>query len=106
MQPCAQCAPLHCPGWETLPVGFDERRLRPLGTLRSPEPEPTWEEHHPAGTRTWSPDAPISPRHHPCNRSDLAACTQCGRLFLRYTETGGYYVDHRIRAVDAALVVD
>jgi len=32
-------------------------------------------------------------------------CRACQRLVLRYTEFGGYYVDHRARRVDAALVI-
>jgi hypothetical protein len=27
-------------------------------------------------------------------------------VLLRYTEFGGYYVDHRVRALNADLVVD
>lgn len=41
----------------------------------------------------------------PFNRSDLYRCGACQRLFLRYTEYGGYYVDHRVGKVDAALMV-
>jgi hypothetical protein len=33
------------------------------------------------------------------------ACRACGKLFLRYTEAGGYYVDPRIREMNAALLV-
>ena len=109
---CATCEPLRCPGWESLPAGFDERLLRPLGTLRPTLPEGagpddlTWAEHHPAGTRTDSPLAPIAPGFHPYNRSDLAACSACGRLLLRWTEGGGYFSDARVRELDAALSVD
>jgi len=102
---CPDCAALVCPGWESLPGGFDERVLRPLGTLRDGSDEPTWEEHHPQGTRTDSPRAPIALGFHPYNRCDVCACAACGRPFLRYTEFGGYYVDHRIRALDADLIV-
>ena len=101
---CPACAALVCPGWESLPAGFDAGVLRPLGTLRQGEDEPGWDEFHPDGTRLWSPDAPIAPRHHPYNRCDVAACSGCGRAFLRYTEFGGYYVDQRVRALDPALV--
>jgi hypothetical protein len=31
---------------------------------------------------------------------------QCGRPFLRYTEYGGYYVEERIRELDAQRVAD
>lgn len=109
--PCARCATLRCPGWESLPAGFDDAGLRLLGTLREPQADPdhlvdpTWAEHHPQGTRIDSATAPIAPAFHPYNRSDLHACAGCGRLFLRYTEGGGYYVDPRIRAFDAGLLV-
>jgi len=102
---CAACGTLNCPGWEALPGWFDDSALLTLGTLRDGSDEPTWEEHHPQGTRTDSPTAPIAPAYHPYNRSDVMACRACGRLFLHYTEAGGYYVERRVRAVDAALVV-
>ncbi|MGJ7530192.1 hypothetical protein [Variovorax sp. GB1P17] len=66
--------------------------------------EPTFEEFHPHGTRYDSADAPISVAHFPFNRCDVFRCVACARLVLRYTEFGGYYVDHRARRVDAALV--
>jgi hypothetical protein len=103
---CPTCASLVCLGWETLPAGVDERLLRPVATLRGDDPEPTLQEYHPAGTRLWSPDAPIAPAYFPYNRCDVAACPGCGRLFLRYTEYGGYYVDQRVRELRAGLVVD
>lgn len=102
---CDDCAVLACPGWESLPAGFDGRRLRVLGTLRPGDDEPTWAEHHPQGTRTDSPTAPIAPAFHPYNRSDVVACAGCGRAFLRYTEAGGYFSDLRLRELDPALVV-
>jgi hypothetical protein len=33
-------------------------------------------------------------------------CQQCGCAVLKYTEYGGYYIDQRVRLVDAALVTD
>jgi hypothetical protein len=105
-QGCSTCEGLASPGWETLPSGFDERLLRTVATLRGDDPEPTLQEYHPAGTRLWSPDAPIAPAYFPYNRCDVAACPGCGRLFLRYTEFGGYYVDQRVRELRAGLVVD
>lgn len=103
---CDLCGPLDCPGWESLPPGFDARAvLHTVGTLRSDEFEPRWDEHHPHGTRLESPDAPIAVGFHPYNRSDVAVCTGCGKPFLRWTETGGYYVDERVRELKAALVV-
>jgi hypothetical protein len=108
---CARCAVLASPGWESMPAGFDASALREIGTLRAPpaDPEqpdePCWDEYHPQGTRMGSPDAPIAPRFHPYNRCNVNACNGCGRLFLRYTEFGGYYIDHRVREMNLALLV-
>jgi hypothetical protein len=66
--------------------------------------DPTLEEHHPAGSNAWSADAPIALDYFPYNRCDVWQCARCGRPFLRYTEYGGYYVEERIRQVDARLV--
>jgi hypothetical protein len=104
---CAACAGLVCPGWEALPGTFERKRLEAIATLRRPEVEdPTLEEYHPAGTRGWSPDAPIAPGFFPYNRCEVWRCAACARPFLRYTEYGGYYVEERIRALAPALVVD
>ena len=104
---CDACGGLPCAGWEALPGGFDAASLRRVGTLRDAEAaEPTVEEYHPAGTRSWSPDAPIAPRFHPYNKSDVWQCAACARAFLRYTEYGGYYNEPRIRDLDPRLVVD
>ena len=82
------------------------RRIE-LGTLVSSDGnEPTFGEYHPNGTRYWSLDAPIAPRYFPYNRCDVWECTVCRRSFLRYTEGGGYFVDRRIRLLDASLMVD
>ena len=103
---CAVCGPLNCVGWESMLSRFDKSLLRPLGSLRDPEQaEPTLEEFHPRGTYQWSPDAPIAPAFHPYNQCSVWACTACRRVYLRYTEYGGYYQDERIRLVDPALVV-
>jgi hypothetical protein len=67
--------------------------------------EPTFEEFHPEGTRYESPLAPIAPAFFPYNRCDVFSCNRCQRVLLRYTEFGGYYVDHRVRALNADLVV-
>lgn len=104
---CPACGGLDCPGWEALPGGFDADVLEAVGTLRDPDLyEPTYEEHHPGGTRTWDAAAPIAPRSHPYNRSEVWRCRSCQRAFLRWTEVGGYYREDRIRALDPALVVD
>ena len=104
--PCASCAALVCPGWESLPGSFDAGGLRRIGSLRNGgDEEPTYAEHHPAGTHGWSVDAPIAPGYFPYNRCDVWQCRACRRPFLRYTEYGGYYSDERIRALDPELVV-
>jgi hypothetical protein len=104
---CPDCSALACPGWESLPGGFDAKKLRRIGTLRAPDCEdPTLEEHHPGGTHAWSPDAPIAPAFFPYNRCDAWQCVTCARPFLRYTEYGGYYLEERIRELDPGRVVD
>jgi hypothetical protein len=102
---CDACAPLQQPGWESIPSHFARDRLHRVGTLQPPgDDEPTLQEHHPAGTRFWSPDAPIAPAFHPANRCDVWQCMACNRAFLRYTEYGGYYQDERIRLLDPELI--
>ena len=103
---CPRCAAISSRGWESVPGGFDRDALRRVGTLRHRgNDEPTLQEHHPAGTNAWSADAPIVPAFFPYNRCDVWECAGCHRPFLRYTEYGGYYVEERIRPVDATLVV-
>ena len=104
---CPTCAALVCPGWESVPGGFERKNLQRLGTLRDPGVEdPTLAEHHPAGTHGWSPDAPIAPAWFPYNRCDVWQCVDCARTFLRYTEYGGYYQEERIRELRAQHIVD
>ena len=80
--------------------------MRQLGSLRDPEVyEPSQQEHHPDGTRYASADAPIAVDFFPYNVCDAYACNNCQKVLLRYTEFGGYYVDHRVRELDANLVV-
>ncbi|MCA7884022.1 hypothetical protein LGM58_12530 [Burkholderia contaminans] len=94
-------------GWTTLPLSLQDAQLTEIATLAPPdETEPTYAEYHPAGTRYASDDAPIALRHFPYNRCTVNRCRSCGRLFLRYQEGGGYFIDQRIRALDPALVVD
>src|SRR6478736_7992936 len=89
--PC-QCAQASLAGWESLPLSFPESQLREAGTLRGDAyEEPTFAEYHPAATTYWSPLAPIAPRYFPYNRCSVWECGQCGRCYLRYTESGGYY---------------
>ena len=96
-----------CAGWESFTEDrWPKDRMRLLGSLRDPDIyEPTVDEFHPQGTRYASPDAPIAVNFFPCNISDAYACERCQQVVLRYTEFGGYYVDHRVRALDATLVV-
>lgn len=104
--PGCACAGLARAGWESIASPVGEPLLARLGTLRDPdEPEPTVQEHHPHGTRYWSADAPIATAYFPYNVCEVWQCRSCGRGFVQYTEHGGYYVDHRIRVIDPALVV-
>jgi hypothetical protein len=88
-----------------MPGGFSAAVLECIGTLRRTEAEdPTVAEYHPDGTNSWSPDAPIAADYFPYNRCDAWVCRTCGRPFLRYTEYGGYYVDERVRELNANYV--
>ncbi|WP_309681847.1 hypothetical protein [Polaromonas sp.] len=101
------CALGPCPGWESFTEErWPKEKMRHLGSLRDPEAyEPGSSEYHPDGTRYDSPDAPVAVDFYPYNRCEVHACDGCGRVLLRYTEFGGYYVDHRMRQLDASLVV-
>ena len=95
------CTPLQVPSWESITDERWPQGVERIGTLRDEEEyEPTFEEFHPNGTRYGSTDAPVAPAWFPCNRSDVYACSRCHSVFLRYTEYGGYYMDHRVRMVD------
>ena len=104
---CAACAALACPGWESLPASLPRDALERVGTLRDAAiDDPAVAEYHPNGTHAWSPDAPIAPAWFPYNRCDAWRCKICARAFFRYTEYGGYYMEERIRELDARLVAD
>lgn len=105
--PC-RCALSACDGWSSITEArWPAAQMQPLATLRDPDaPEPTFEEWHPRGTRYDSADAPLAVGWFPYNRCDLHRCSSCGVAVLRYTEFGGYYVDHRARRVEAGLVDD
>lgn len=97
---------MNYPSWESV---SEERWTQPglvlVGTLRDVTlDEPTFEEYHPEGTRYDSPLAPISVTYFPYNRSDLWRCERCQRYAFRYTEFGGYYVDHRVRSLTSELI--
>jgi len=96
-----------CPGWTSL---TEERwpaaQMQAVATLRDPDlHEATFEERHPNGTRYESPLAPVAVRFFPYNRCELWRCSQCHRQLLRYTEFGGYYVDHRVRELSPKLEI-
>jgi hypothetical protein len=104
-----QCSCTRAPldGWQSQPLSLDERQLVQVGTLTEEDgSEPTFAEYLPQGTSYWSADAPIAPRHFPYNRCGVWECTLCGRLYLRYVEGGGYFVDQRIRALRSHLIED
>ena len=103
---CKACQMLVCDGWESLPISFDAQTFKLIGTLKHDEPEPTWDEYHPQGTDIWSNNAPIAVKYHPYNRCDIHQCKNCTRIYLQYTEYGGYYVDKRIRALNLDLITD
>lgn len=104
----------HCPceiasylGWTRIPPSFPQAQMLPVGTLAGdPYEEPTYAEYHPHGTNYWSPDAPIALQHFPYNRCAVQRCKECRRVCLTYVEAGGYYVEPRIRALDARYIVD
>ncbi|WP_250475658.1 hypothetical protein [Caballeronia sp. GAFFF1] len=101
------CTKTPLDGWQSQPLSLDETYLVRVGTLmREDDPEPTYAEYPPGASPYWSANAPIAPHYFPYNRCDVWACKHCGRLYLRYTEGGGYFVDRRIREVKSRLVVD
>lgn len=102
---CAHCAALQCAGWESVAAPLGAPLLQPVGTLRDPAiDEPTYLERHAEGTSFWHARAPVALAHFPYNRCTVWRCPQCRRGFLQYTEAGGYYVDHRVRAIDPDLI--
>ncbi|MBN3751783.1 hypothetical protein G3N95_02445 [Paraburkholderia sp. Tr-20389] len=104
--PCS-CTKTPLDGWQSQPLSLDETQLVEIATLmHEAHAEPTFEEYRPDNVQYWSADAPIAPQYFPYNRCGVWECSQCGRLYLRYTEGGGYFVDRRIRAVKSVLIVD
>lgn len=100
------CAIGRCKGWESFTEDrWPKAHMQAVGTLRDEDVyQPSTEEHHPNGTRYASADAPIAVEFFPYNLCDVFACSKCDKLVLRYTEFGGYYVDHRVRELDVNLV--
>ncbi|VVD60990.1 hypothetical protein [Pandoraea anhela] len=103
-----QCTKTTLDGWASLPNSLPDTQLEIVGTLMDPRDthEPTVTEYHPNGTSYWAVDAPIAPTYFPYNRANVCRCRACGRLYLRYQEGGGYFIDQRIRRISAALIVD
>lgn len=103
-----QCSLQRCAGWESVnDTEWPAQQMQHVATLRDPEAyEPTFEEQHAGGTRYDSADAPVALKFFPYNRCDVHACGQCHQHVLRYTEFGGYYVDHRARRLNAELISD
>ena len=102
---CA-CSLRPCASWESFTEDrWPAAQMTQLGTLRDPDIyEPTTDEHHPNGSRYASPDAPVAIKFFPYNVSDVHACKACSKVVMRYTEFGGYYVDHRVRELDESLI--
>jgi hypothetical protein len=97
-----------CVGWESITEShWPAAQMQAVATLRhADEYEPTYEEHHPQGTRYESANAPVAARFFPYNRCDIHQCGRCERHLMRYTEYGGYYVDHRARCLNGAPIAD
>jgi hypothetical protein len=102
---CKFCDTFQCESWETLPSSFVDSEYAVVGHCRFEGSENIWEEYHPNKTTMWSNQAPIALRYYPYNRSDVIECSHCKRIYLRYTEFGGYYLDQRIRLVNPSLIV-
>jgi len=94
-------------GWISYPPTLEVDQFVQTGTLvEDPFAEATFAEYHPAGTRYEDAAAPVAPRWYPYNRCDVSRCGKCGRAYLQYNETGGYFTDRRIRALHADRLVD
>jgi hypothetical protein len=107
MADSCSCTRTPLDGWQSQPLSLDETQLVEIATLmRDDEPEPTFAEYRPDNIQYWSPEAPIAPRYFPYNRCGVWQCSLCNRLYLRYTEGGGYFVDKRIRALKSGLIED
>jgi hypothetical protein len=102
-----ECGLGACLGWESLSESrWPQSSMTLIATLRDPEvAEPTFEEQHPDSTRYDSPQAPVAIKFFPYNRCDVWQCEQCHRQLMRYTEFGGYYVDHRVRELSRRLKI-
>jgi hypothetical protein len=105
-QACS-CHDAQALAWQQMPLTLELDQFEEVGTLvENPYAEATFEEYHTAGTRLQSDDAPIAPRYYPANLSQVLSCMKCHRLYLRYTEGGGYFTEVRLRALRPQLLVD
>ena len=102
---CDCCSGFECASWETRPASFVAKNYEIVGTCQFDGSENIWDEHHPEQTTIWSNNAPIALQYYPYNRADVLRCTHCQKVYLTYTEFGGYYVDQRIRLVNRDLIV-
>lgn len=102
-----KCSLQRCEGWDSMSDSmWPKEQLLPLATLRdSSIDEPSFEEFQPTGLRSDDPNALISIEHFPYNRCDVFSCTHCNQGVMRYTEYGGYYIDHRARRVRSNQVI-
>lgn len=105
-RPC-NCVLQRCAGWDSVnDTDWPRAQMQAIASLRDADLyEPTFEEHHPDGTRYASPDAPVALKFFPYNRCDVFACQRCQQTVLRYTEFGGYYVDPRARRIRPDQIV-
>ncbi|MGT2490019.1 hypothetical protein ACU4GD_04490 [Cupriavidus basilensis] len=102
-----ECSAPALDAWTSLPISFPEQQLKAIGTLvHDMFSEPTFAELHPENTNIWSADAPIAPLYYPYNRCNVWECGSCQRVYLRYVEGGGYFVDPRIRRLKLNVLVD
>ena len=103
-----ECRMARLEGWTSIrETEWPAQLLEKVATLRDLTiDEPSYVEHHPRGTRYDSPEAPVAPAFFPYNRCEVYRCSACGRHVLRYTEYGGYYIDHRARCLQGREVVD
>ncbi len=102
---CEVCDSFHCESWETRPSNFVTKNYVLVGSCQFDGSENIWDEYHPQQTTIWSNNAPFALKHYPYNRADVLQCTNCQKVYLTYTEFGGYYVDQRIRLVNPDLIV-
>lgn len=101
------CTKKNLTGWESPARSVPETLLFDIGTLMYDVEELlTLNEYHPEDTHYWSLDAPIAPLYFPYNLCKISQCSICGRCYLRYTESGAYHIEHRIRSLVPSLIIN